>query len=181
MILSFSRNFPWDEPTNFKYKILAGTKNFTFRTGNRWEVDKKIHFYDGSPRAPLTPPANEFFLDRQMFTTKSQDSDHAIVCAIEWFFMKIDPIGEPIKVVKGRGKLYAEYQIQLTIGNLNIDTDDLMDYVARNDGFEKTLHFMWFFHLRMQADKKDSLSGQLIHWNEKFVIDPDKSVTNESF
>lgn len=49
MILSFSKNFPWGDPTNFEQKIIEGTKIHTIREDphNRWKPGMKIHAATG--------------------------------------------------------------------------------------------------------------------------------------
>ena len=55
MLLSFSQEFPWEQPTNFKqkiqgYQLWSPPKIHTFRTGKRFKPGTKIHFWMGSPR-----------------------------------------------------------------------------------------------------------------------------------
>ena len=52
MILSFSREFPWDAPSHFKDRILTGQKKHTFRSDSSelWAPGKKIHYWMGTPR-----------------------------------------------------------------------------------------------------------------------------------
>jgi hypothetical protein len=60
MILSFSKTFPWGDPTNFVDKIKDGRKIHTIRTerkGNaKWREGMDIHFATGL----RTPDYNQF-------------------------------------------------------------------------------------------------------------------------
>lgn len=61
MILRFSRDMPWGNPTKFRQKIqgtwhMLGTKHHTFRKGKRWQPGNKIHFWEESPRNPGKSP-----------------------------------------------------------------------------------------------------------------------------
>ena len=49
MILSFSKKFPWGQPTNFEQKIIEGTKIHTIREDlhDRWKPGMKIHAATG--------------------------------------------------------------------------------------------------------------------------------------
>lgn len=49
MILSYKKQFPWGEPTNFEEKILNGSKIHTFREdkNRRWKAGRKAHHANG--------------------------------------------------------------------------------------------------------------------------------------
>ncbi len=136
MILSFSREFPWGEPTDFEDKINASLnpgklknkprpKIHTIRRDKteRWYEGMKIHFWMGSPRNP-GPNSYQFASGRCEGVQK----------------IVIDAEDEAV-FVAGR-KISPQETIWLAV----------------NDGFESVEDFFRYF------EGSKPFVGRLIHW-----------------
>lgn len=135
MIVSYKQKFPWKEPTNFKEKILAGTKIHTIREdrSNRWHQGLTMQhcYYKGG----MSP---DFFFE----------SEYKWQQPIMIFWK------EGVKEENGyhfRSGLVPTVMISGTIAS-----KETIEQLARNDGFDSGLMFLKYFN-------KD-FSGKILHW-----------------
>ena len=173
MILSFTREFPWGEPTNFKQKIKAGAKIHTFRSGERWQTADKIRFWEGNPSNTTMNP-EPFILDNYdlaelwaVVPSKADgDAGHVeipLVFAVETFELTINQQQDS-----------EEKEVTLKIGNLFIDTPELLEMIAINDGFDSLEEFIEWFSIRFKKKGIQKMKGQVIHWTDQ-LYDPESA------
>lgn len=172
MILSFKRETPFNKPTDFKLKIQAGIKKHTFRLGDRWKAGNIIDFWEGNPRNVTKSPAPFFLKDYNLadqWKTVEKDGQQInkpLAFAIERFWMKFEDFDDT-KVVKDK------IQLQLKIGEMWIDTPELLQLVASTDGFDDYHDFIGWFNATRKKSKKQVLVGQVIHWTSSSIYDWD--------
>jgi hypothetical protein len=165
-ILAFSRFYPWDPDvkTMFAAKIHAGIKKHTFRSNkNKYDLGDVIKFWDGSPHDLRINPR------RFMLWPENR------IVALEKYWMKV------IRLKEGdegwREDCWDQFKIELRIGDFWINTGDLLDLVAVNDGFDSGLDFVkWFsFKMDQDGDSERIYEGSVIHWNKDSVYDIDNA------
>jgi len=172
MILSFKRETPWGEPTDFKLKIQAGIKKHTFRLGDRWKAGNVIDFWEENPRNVTMNPAPFFLKDYNLadqWKTVEKDGEtinKPLAFAIERFWMKFEdaPNLEGIK---------DNFLFQLKIGDLWIDRMEMLNMVAMADGLDTYQNLTGWFNVIRKKRKKQVLTGQVIHWTGASVYDWD--------
>jgi hypothetical protein len=138
MILGFKQKFPWGSPTNFKEKILAGTKIHSIREDphGRWKPGTKIHMAHGVR-------TKNYWCFRDTECCKSVQSIH-----INYYYTGY-PMAPSIELIID-GELFYK------LGNKFVEIDRGMIELAKNDGFDSVEDFFKWF------DK--DFSGKIIHW-----------------
>lgn len=186
MILSFTKQFPWGEPTNFERQIDDGTKKHTFRQGARWRPDSLIHFWMGSPRNPgRSHPFNPKAPFLYSADPKTGNNVPIVLATENWEMEFINT--DSAKNTKTGKVTWLEFEFHLRIGWLSSSayavaeksgyqlfekaasfiSPDLafLELVAKNDGFGgNPENFVRWFHLAALKNSKTILDGKLVHW-----------------
>lgn len=136
MILSFKNKFPWGSPTNFKVKILSGSKIHTIREDQkrRWKVGMKIHMATG-----IRTKNYRCFCDR--FVCKS-------IQEIRIFY---GPFTDEVTVLIDGKEFYHR------VGIYVVKSKDMIK-LAKNDGFDCVEDFFKWFD--------SDFEGKIIHWTD---------------
>lgn len=141
MILNFSIYQPFNKkPTRFKERILSNEKCHTLREdkSNRWYRGAAIHFCTGA-------------------RTKAYDNFKNGKCqgTQEIVIQKCSMLrGIPLTRKKYRYEI-NEFFYEIIVDNRKMTTD-MIDKLAKNDGFDSTEDFFTWF--------KDGFEGKIIHW-----------------
>lgn len=176
MILSFSRNWPWGEPTNFHSQIRTGDKCHTIRAGERWNPGDKIHHWINSPRTPAKNPHrfSVSFDQAAYWHVTHQDIPEGIYSADEMkaLFPTQDVVPHEVAVPV----VYATEPIAIdNHGNgMMIFVGDTREphtlligkrlkQIITKDGFQSEKEMNRFFSANAT---KYHFKGQLIHWQE---------------
>lgn len=200
MILSFSREIP-DPKTGgkkksfFKEKIQGKAefvKKHTFRSGKRWKVGDKIHFWDMSPRlkGKVSPDPEAFnppvglCKDWQHERTNQRSfyNDHYT----SFDFVPNTGVYTPLVTAIDEYKMIGNWYVGWATIHLKFagmwfgiyyDTDKHKVYkvagpdfgrfpivsLALNDGFTCIEDFVYFFY-HAHKFKKFEMEGQIVHW-----------------
>ena len=135
MIISYKTQFPWGGPTNFEEKILDGSKIHTIREDphNRWHQGRKAHHAHGV----RTPNYRCFKED---------------VCrGTQRIMIRYTNYRKSRVYVFVGGKLV----IRMSINRKDLDFNDFLNSLPRNDGFDSVDDFFKWFN-------KD-FTGKIIH------------------
>lgn len=137
MILSFKQKFPWGAPTNFKEKILAGTKIHSIRYDphNRWIIGRLIHMAYGV----RTKLHNCFRDTEKCVSTQS--------IKIDFETLRGKPIDIRIRIDDYEFYHWSKYH---DYGFFS------MRELAKNDGFDSVEDFFKWFNTDFE--------GKIIHW-----------------
>jgi len=141
MILSFKKQFPWGEPTNFKEKILSGTKIHSIRDDKtaRWKPGMQIHMAYG-------------------VRTKFYECFNKNNCKSKQYIYIVN--NEKIRMVgiddspNGPGDLFYMNNLESGDEAMRINVEIL----AKNDGFDSVDDFFKWFH--------SDFKGVIIHWTD---------------
>lgn len=143
-------------PSGFRTSILSGIKIHHFVINGKFKQGQFIEFFEDE---------NEFFLDDFQLSEKwgsekvNEKTVHKpTVCAIENFTLTM-------KKKKKGSSSYVELTLQ--IGDLFFDTDDLIELVARNEGFQSVGEFVSHFLHESRKRRKEILIGQVVHWTNQ--------------
>lgn len=136
MIMSYKKKFPWGAPTDFKQKILDGTKKHTFREDQhgRWSAGKHIHHAQG-----VRTKNYDCFLENDCVSTQS------VIIANKENIRCLE-VDNTLLYWKTKG--YEKYEIGAYY----------MQILAKNDGFDSVEDFFKWFN-------KD-FYGFIIHWTD---------------
>jgi len=119
MLLGFKTKFPNTTPTNFKEKILDGTKIHTIRAGNRWKPGMKIHYAIG-------------------VRTKNCDIFKIGQCiSVQPIIMRYGLRNTIIEIMNGDKHSVTFFA----------NTNEYMDALIKNDGFDNPYYFYQWFGL----------------------------------
>lgn len=193
MILSFSRKFPWGDPTNFIDKIQSGAKIHTFRIfkdvftekqfeeakkTDRWKVGNKIHFWDHSPYVKGSKPFNLPELSSKYWATEidgnttivpgSKMQDLNIVTPKEKILSSHDfgvPVVSAIEYFKMDFEAIGknDFVIDLYIGSKYFSQINTKE-LQSNDGFNGFIDFRKYFKSAMiQQAKKKAKKSVSIY------------------
>ncbi len=175
MILSFKRQMPWGESTNFKQKIKAGVKIHTFRLGDRWKPGMIIHFWEENPRVKTKNTAafrlgNYERAEVWKQCEYKEEGKERIVD--EPLCFAVEPFELTIKELPDDGDRVNRKEVELKIGDLFIDTPEMLQLVAFNDGFNSFEEFISWFSIYFKKKGITTGKGQVIHWTDQ-VYDTD--------
>lgn len=119
MNLSYKKQFPWGKPTDFKKKILDGTKIHTFREDPhaRWKAGRHIHHAHG-----VRTKNYDCFLENDCVSVQS--------IQINWY---------------DNGAFIQRVEIVID-GEIVLNRDsEHIEAIAKNDGFDSVEDFFkWF-------------------------------------
>ena len=131
MILGFKKKFPWGKPSNFEKKILDGSKIHTFREDKRgrWKPGVLIHFATGIRTRFYNCFKKGVCKSTQSIRIEKYDTYYGV----EGPFYKIYINSEPV-------------------------FDDVVEKLAKNDGFDSLGDFFKWFNT--------DFHGKIIHWTD---------------
>lgn len=140
MILGFSKEFSWGEPTNFVEKIKNGRKIHTIREDKhrRWRKGMTIHFATGV-RTP------DYWQFEEMTCKSIQD-----IKIINKVLM-----GDRIKHIT---HTHHEYRPLVIVDDRALSYDEAKE-LSKKDGFDSFSDFKKWFD--------EDFEGRLIHWTDK--------------
>ncbi len=119
MILSYKKQFPWGKSTDFKRKILEGSKIHTIREDphGRWRSGKHIHHAHG-----VRTKNYDCFLENDCISVQSLHIN----------YYDLDPNRQKVEVIIDGEKVYEIH-------------DEWLEELAINDGFGSVDNFFkWF-------------------------------------
>jgi len=141
MILGYKKKFPWGTETNFKRKILDGTKKHTMRedSHDRWHAGKKIQHAHG-----VRTKQYDHFADGECKSTQK-------VSIQQW-----DPVTNDNYYVYFKNMApFKRFVVKVDDRVLSIDE---ICQLSHNDGFDLVHDFFrWFF---------DGFEGKIIHFTD---------------
>lgn len=136
MIISYKKQFPWGKPTNFKQKILDGTKIHTMREDKlgRWKAGRHIHHAHGVRTKNYDCfLENDCVSDQKVRIERSKGNKDFVTISIN---------EEPFYLRQGGIVVFDNGMIEL----------------AKNDGFDSVDDFFKWFD--------SDFSGKIIHWTD---------------
>lgn len=166
MILGFKQNFPWDEPTNFREKILAGVKIVTpLDVFTAFKTDPKNNLSGWKPKIHTMreDPHNRWKAGMSIQMVY-RGKNYSI---LDHFNKGIPELEKCVSTQKIKIKL-----IELKVGNvvhpsvneLHVYVDNkeieskIIHYLALNDGFDGLQRFLMWFNKDWQ--------GKIIHFTD---------------
>ena len=190
MLLTFKKHFPFLSEsgdkieTGFVDKIIWGPKAHTFRVGNRWKHGDKIHFWSGNPRNvkqnpyAFNPAVNhvDWWMDSK--TGKILPYTYLMKCGFSgcpvFRFVPIVAAVEKAMILERHGELEVLILADGT-GESEfyspLDNKELLGF-CRNDGFTSYDKAVEFFAKESKTRKIPTFHGQIIHWSEKSIYNP---------
>jgi|SRR5690606_29672732 len=188
MLLTFKKHFPFLSKsgdkieTGFVDKIIWGPKAHTFRVGNRWKPGDKIHFWSGNPRNVKQSPFAfnpsvvrvDWWMDSENgkvlpCTDLMRGGFHGcpsfrfipIVAAVELAQIWIHTGDLQVFILADKDGIKYEQLKQAKLGEFCV-----------KDGFWSYNEAARFFQFEGEARKVPAFKGQIIHWSEKTVYNP---------
>lgn len=185
MLATFSRKWPWDQPTNFRESIRQGKKGHTLRQGNRWEPGDRIHFWMGSPRNPSCNPARFSIPFTSALSWEVIDDTIAkgiydadeMECLYPNYQVVPHHTAVPVVYATEKVEIYNSYLEGrfITVGGKLLQYREELQ-LARNDGFgfnatNDEIMMLWFW-MYFVPKVGDSFEGQIIHWQKGNLYNP---------